>query len=412
MCPRKYRYLVLLLFSMLFYSYSGIENLVLIVVTALFNFFIARYFYKAKSLLYIGLIVDVGVLAFFKYNGNFALPLGISFYTFNNITYLIDVYNYRYMSEDNPLKYLTYALMFPTVSMGPLSGYAIVYDHFDELGASFDETADGLKRFIKGLVFKVLIGDNLAALYASLTGETDKSVLLLITTIIIYGIQLYVDFSSYSDMAIGLGKMMGIEYKENFNYPYMALSVSDFWRRWHMTLTNFFTRYIYIPMGGNKVKWYRHIFNILVVWCLTGIWHGSTLNFVLWGLYYFVILTVEKYLLNNLLNKTNKIIRNIYVLIVVFVGYIFFSTGSLAGLKEFFSSLNTSPFFNSNLLFYLKENYVWVIAGILACIEIPEDLKENKWFIAIADVLLLLLFVLAIAYILSGNFHPFLYSAF
>ncbi len=412
---QKYRFLVLLAGSLFFYYYSSLFNLVLIVLLGFINYLIGLFVKKGKIVLFVSVIMNLATLAFFKYWDFFAFPLGISFYTFNNISYLVDVYRHKCEAERNPLFYLTYVTMFPTVSMGPLSRYQTIKECLISAGAQKEDFHIGLRRFVWGLIKKCLLADNLGLLYGNLKASDDKSVLLLVTMIIVFGIQLYIDFSSYSDMAIGLGKMIGISYDENFDYPYLSSSVSDFWRRWHMALNRFFMSYVYIPLGGNRVGFARQIINIMIVWVLTGIWHGSSLNFLAWGVYYGVILVLEKHLWAGLLKKMPEFIKHLYVLIIVFIGYIFFSVNSMAEVSRYFSSLFSSPLVSHSILFYLQENAVLLLAGLLTCLKVPavfEKLLKNEALSLIRDLIIVLLFILSIAYILAGNYLPFLYGAF
>lgn len=409
----KYRYIVLLATSLIFYAYSGIFNFCVLFIVAVINYLFALILEKNKNkiLLILSILIDIASLSFFKYNKSFVLPLGMSFYIFNNLTYIIDVYNNKIVSEKNILFYSIYACLFSHITMGPILHYDVIRSKVEDLEFDINNVGIGLRRFIFGLIKKVLIADNLGILYSTLIEDSSSS-LVLIFEIIVYGLQLYIDFSSYSDMAIGLGKLMGFDYPENFNYPYLANTVSDFWRRWHMSLTNFFKEYVYIPLGGNRVGKFRHILNILIVWALTGIWHGSTYNFLLWGLYYGLILILEKYLLNGFLNKMPGVFRHVYVLLIVFIGYIFFSFSSIQEIGNYINNLFTLPFISSNFLFYLRQNIVLFIVAIILCFKFENKFKDNKTFTVVLDVLLVFLYVLAISYIISGTFTPFLYSAF
>lgn len=412
-----YRYLVVLVGSFIFYLYSGWLNTVILLGMTVLDYFAALLIEKKRSRLYMiaAVAINIASLAFFKYNRSLILPLGISFYTFNNISYLVDVGKGKIRAERHILYYLTYAILFAHVTMGPITKYSTIREKIRNLNPTFDEAADGFRRFFFGLIKKVLVADNLGLLYSSLT-SADKSTMLYILMLVVFGLQLYIDFSSYSDMAIGLGKMMGITYPENFDHPYLALSVSDFWRKWHMSLTNFFKEYVYIPLGGNRVPKWRHILNIMIVWGLTGIWHGSSINFLFWGLYYGVILIIEKYFLLNKLEKAPNYLRHIYVLMIVLIGYIFFSITDSASLAAFFKGFFSSGFINSTFLFYIKENWLLIIAGIILCLKMPEKIKHtldnNRIAIIAMDVVYVALFILTISYIVSGSYLPFLYSAF
>lgn len=414
-CPKQYRFLVLLLFSVIFYYYAGLMNLGILIIAAIVNYLFGLFTGKNKVLFAVSIIFNISLLCFFKYNRNYLLPLGMSFYTFNNLSYLIDVYKGECNKENNPLYYMTYALMFPTISMGPLSDYSIIRNNLNDLKWDTDRVSKGVRRFVIGLIKKCIVADNLGDLYGNLLSANDKSILMNLVMIIVFGIQLYIDFSSYSDMAIGIGQMIGLEYKENFDYPYMSDTITYFWRRWHMSLNRFFTKYVYIPLGGNRVSTFRHIINIMIVWLLTGIWHGSSFNFVIWGIYYGIILILEKNVLKDVLEKMPKALKHLYVLIIVFIGYIFFSSKNLSDIGYYFVSMFRLPFISNSIVFYLKENAVLLIVSILLCFRIPERIRKtfNSGINAyILDATLILLFILSLSYILSGKFLPFLYGAF
>lgn len=414
--PRKYRFIIALIFSLIFYLYSGLFNFSLIIFLAVINFLVMLIYdkYNKKIIPNILIIINILFLLFFKYTTFFLFPLGISFYTFNNISYIIEVKRKNVKCEKNFLHFLFYVTLFTHVTMGPITNYNLINKNIGFLDPKTEDVLDGFKRFIWGLIKKVLIADSLGLLYNAMLGDINRSFTLNLFCLIIFGLQLYIDFSSYTDMAIGLGKMIGISYKENFNYPYLATSVSDFWRRWHMSLTNFFKEYVYIPMGGNKVNIIRHILNILTVWLLTGIWHGNHINFVIWGLYYGVILIIEKYLLKNILDKLPKIVKHLYVITIVIIGYIFFSISDFNDMIIFIKDMFTT-FINSNVIFYFKENLFLIVVSIILCFKVPEkvqNLFNNKYILIIQNIGYFVLYILTIAYILSGSFSPFLYNAF
>lgn len=301
--------------------------------------------------------------------------------------------------------------------MGPIVNYNEINNSLFKLNPSFSEVADGFKRFLNGLIKKVLFADNLGILYQNLytASVTDSSMLLCWLCIIVFAIQLYLDFSGYTDMALGLGKMIGITYPENFDYPYLATSISDFWRKWHMSLTNFFKNYVYIPLGGNRVKKLCQLRNILIVWILTGIWHGSTFNFLLWGLYYGIILILEKYFINKYIQKLPKFLKHFYVIFFVLIGYVFFSITDFNSIFVFMRKLFSGPIINNAFLFYLKENIFLLFIGLLLCLKIPnyfKQIKNNKIVSYLIMFGYIFMYFLIIAYILSGNYQPFLYNNF
>ena len=417
--PKKFKYLILLLGSIVFYSYSGLFNLIVLLCVSTFNYFITRIFGGKKKfnlILVVLALLNIFTLLLFKYNKNLLFPLGISFYIFNNVSYIIDVKRKKIKPEKNYLYYLLYSMLFCHVTMGPIIRYENISKDLKRLDYSFDDVTSGFRRFLNGLFKKVLFADSFGLLYATLIGVSEKSSLLIIMSLVVFGLQLYLDFSGYCGMAIGLGKMIGVKYPENFDYPYMSLSISEFWRRWHITLSDFFKEYIYFPMGGNRVSKLRNIFNLLVVWFLTGIWHGNSWNFLLWGIYYGIIIILEKYILKKLLEKMPKIIRHIYVLLIVLIGYIFFSFNSMESISNVFKILFTGQFINSTVVFYLKENLLYIIIGCLLCCKIPkvinDFIRNKKVFNVIIFCGYIILLLITISYILSGSYQPFLYNNF
>lgn len=417
--PKRYKHLVLLLASIVFYLYSGVFNLILLFCVSTINYILVRVFGKKEKfnfILGILALLNIGTLLLFKYNGNLIFPLGISFYIFNNISYIMDVKRKKISSEKNYLYYLLFSMLFCHVTMGPIVRYENISRDLKRLDYSFDDVCSGFKRFLNGLFKKVLLADSFGGVYTTLTTCSEQSGLLVLLGLVVFGLQLYLDFSGYCDMAIGLGKMIGIKYPENFNHPYMALSISDFWRRWHITLSDFFKEYVYFPMGGNRVSKLRNVFNLLVVWFLTGIWHGNSWNFLLWGIYYGIIIVVEKYFLKNILDKSPNFIRHIYVLGVVLFGYVFFSLTDINSIGSFFSTLFGSAFINKTVLFYLKENIIFLIIGCIVCCPIPDKVngfvKKCKIFNVLTIVCYVVLLVITISYILSGSYQAFLYNNF
>lgn len=413
LCPVKYRCITVLLFNIIFYSYNGIINTILLLIVSLFNYVFGLLINKKKNicLLFIFVAIDLVYLSFFKYKNNYVLPLGISFYIFNSISYVADIYKNKIEVERNILYYLCYSTLFTHVSMGPIISYKEIKNDIRNINISLDNINVGFKRFLFGLFKKVLIADNLGKLYISLKNDNTSS-LLLIISIIVYGLQLYIDFSSYSDMAIGLGKCLNINYSENFNYPYLATTISDFWRKWHISLSKFFKEYVYIPLGGNRNGLFSNVINILIVWILTGVWHGNTINFIFWGMYYGIILLLEKFVFKNLLNKLPNYIKHVYVVIVLFFGYTLFANVSFVEIKSFYINLFTLPFISNNLVFYLKENIVLIIIAVILCFRLPNKFKNNTTINVVSNIAYTGLYILSIAYMLSNSFMPFLYSAF
>lgn len=417
--PKKYRKYPLLLASLLFYSLSGIHNLIILIGISIVNYVGTRWATrKEKShILLNGLALwNLLTLFFYKYSNNYAFPLGISFYTFNNIMYIIDIRRNKQKVEKKFFNYLTYITSFIHISMGPLIKYKEYEERMTSLSPTIEEFEKGYTRFIEGLIKKVLLADNLGLLLLSVKNIEYISVLSCVSIPILYALELYIDFSSYTDMAIGLGKTVGITYPENFNKPYLATSVSDFWRRWHMTLTNFIKEYVYIPLGGNRVSKGKHIRNVLIVWILTGIWHGNTINYMIWGLYYGILLMIEKTFLSKKIDKFPNFIKHLYVMSIVIIGNIFFSMTSISEIASYFNHLFTEELINTNILFLIKENIVLLIASVIICINIPEwieeKMKKKRIWNYIKPVFLMILLILTISYLVSGSYLPFLYNAF
>ena len=309
--PRKLQNPVLIIGSLFFYAWGEPVYVVLMLFSAVFNYFMgldleaSGFDQKArKRSLIFAVIINLFILCFFKYNKELPLPIGISFYTFKNLSYIFDVYMGKIQAQKNIVTFGVYSTMFPHMAAGPIVRYADIENQLVRRPVSLAKFGIGAEYFIKGLAKKVLLADNLAAFYGEINAlGGDASMLTAWLGIILYTLQIYLDFSGYSDMAIGLGKMLGFDFQKNFDYPYTSLSVSEFWRRWHISLGSWFRDYIYIPLGGNRVSTGKHIRNILIVWALTGIWHGASWNFVLWGLYYGLLLLLEKFLLKDILER-------------------------------------------------------------------------------------------------------------
>ena len=415
--PNKKRYLIILLGSIVFYLSSGLLNFFIILSLSLINFITVKLAkkYNCNIIYYVLIIINIIVLAFFKYK-SVIFPLGISFYTFNNLSYIIDVKRNKIKEESNLLYYFTYVLLFTHISMGPIVRYKEIKESLINLSPTNDEIVNGFKRFLFGLYKKVLIADNLGILFNNLLNNNNQSFLSVILMLVAFALQLYIDFSSYSDMALGLGKMLGINYRENFDHPYLSTSISQYWRVWHISLGEFFKEYVYFPLGGNKVSTKRNILNLLIVWLLTGIWHGNTFNFLIWGIYYGIIIIIEKYILKKYFKNANAIIKHIYVIIVVLIGYLFFSLKDLETVKNVVYSMFSNSFINNTFIFYLKENIFYLIVGIILCFKPIRSIKEyidnNAYLTFIVNVCYIILFLIVISHILNNSFTPFLYNAF
>ena len=454
--PNKFKNIILLLFSLFFYFFGEPKYVVLmitsIISTYVFGMLIDKFKKHKKILLPIFLAITIGTLIYFKYTNflieninlwlknkidfiNVILPIGISFYTFQMISYIIDVYRGEVKVQKNILNLALYVSLFPQLIAGPIVRYSSIEEQLQNRTHTFEKFAVGVRKFIIGLGKKVLIANCLGELNSIFLRGNDISVLFFWIYAISVMLQIYFDFSVYSDMAIGLGKMFGFEFNENFNYPYIAKSITDFWRRWHMSLSSWFKDYVYIPLGGNrtsKIKWIR---NILIVWFLTGLWHGAAWNFIMWGMYFGVILIIEK-LISSKISINNKIIKSIfsrvYVLITVMISFVIFNTEELSQIKQNICGLfgfGNFTLVSKQSLYYLSSYAGILIIAMIASTPICKNfcnkfLSENSNFknnkaIVITKIInivepiyLLLILVLSTSYIIDGSFNPFLYFRF
>lgn len=435
--PKKYKNYTLLLGSLFFYFYGDSKYIVLLLISSLVNYILGRLISKKnkKLFLIIGLIFNFGLLFYFKYFNFFlsninslfktninlfsiVLPLGISFYTFKNASYLIDVYKNRVNSEKKFINYFTYIAMFPSLIQGPIVRYKDI--DLKDKKISFDNFAMGVERFVIGLSKKVILADTLAKLVTSLTNMEVQTVVSLWVKATSDIVKLYLDFSGYTDMAIGLGLMIGIKIMENFDYPLSTYSVTSFWRKWHISLSSWFKDYIYIPLGGNRKGKFRKYFNIFVVWFLTGLWHGASWNFILWGLYFGTILVIEKRFFLKFFEK-HKIIGNMVTNILVVIGFVFFYNEK--NILDIFIKMFTGKgisFTNVSTNYYLLNYLVLLIISFIACTPLLKNIinkcKKNKNLnivISIVEPIVLIgLLVLSTAFIVDASSNSFLYFRF
>ena len=435
--PKKFKNYTLLLGSLFFYFYGDSKYIVLLLISSLVNYILGRLISKKnkKLFLIIGLIFNFGLLFYFKYFNFFlsninslfktninlfsiVLPLGISFYTFKNASYLIDVYKNKVNSEKNFINYFTYIAMFPSLIQGPIVRYKDI--DLKDKKISFDNFAMGVERFIIGLSKKVILADTLAKLVTSLTNMEVQTVVSLWVKATSDIVKLYLDFSGYTDMAIGLGLMIGIKIMENFDYPLSTYSVTSFWRKWHISLSSWFKDYIYIPLGGNRKGKFRKYFNIFVVWFLTGLWHGASWNFILWGLYFGTILVIEKRFFLKFFEK-HKIIGNMVTNILVVIGFVFFYNEK--NILDIFIKMFTGrgiSFTNVSTNYYLLNYFVLLIISFIACTPLLKNIinkcKKNKNLnivISIVEPIVLIgLLVLSTAFIVDESSNSFLYFRF
>lgn len=439
--PKKFRNIILLMFSVLFYFYGEPKYILLMLIEVLISYVVGLLIdkYKSKNILIIGIFIHVLLFGIFKYFNfviinvnnlfhsnlnllNVVLPIGISFYTFQIISYEIDVYNKKVIVQNNILKYFLYVFLFPQLIAGPIVRYQDVNNEIDNRNVTFEMFANGLRRFIIGLSKKVIIANNLGELCNIYLNLGDKSVLFTWIFAISYMLQIYFDFSGYSDIAIGLGKMLGFNFPENFNYPYMAKSITDFWRRWHMTLSSWFRDYVYIPLGGNKKGVLKQIRNILIVWSLTGLWHGASWNFIVWGLYFGILLILEKFILKKYFSNVPKFIKGIYTLFLVMISFVIFQGDNLSNdfniIKGLFG-LNGELFINNVTLYYLKGYVLFIVLGVISSTNYVKNLvikisngKGKKIINILEPIYLLILLIIVTMYLIDSSYNPFLYFRF
>ncbi len=444
--PFKFKNLILLIASLFFYFY-GEKAYTLIMVGSIMVSYVSglltdryRGTKKAKVFFWISVVISLGLLGYYKYvdfairNINMvlgtgipllkvALPIGISFYTFQALSYNIDVYRGTVAVQKNPIKLLTYVSLFPQLIAGPIVRYETVAAELSERKHSFENFSYGVQRFMIGLSKKVLLANLLGELCDKFVALDEKTIIFYWIYAIAFSMHIYFDFSGYSDMAIGLGRMFGFHFLENFNYPYISKSISEFWRRWHISLGTWFREYVYIPLGGNRVKGGRMLLNIFIVWFLTGFWHGSEWNFVIWGLYFGVLLAVEKFFLGKVLDKLPKFFRHVYVLFFVVVSFVIFNaSGTMAMFKDLggLFGIGTSGLIDANTIYYLRSYALVLVLGFIGATPFVKmavmKLKENSTGEKIVDILtpvfVVSLLVVTTAYLVDGSFNPFLYFRF
>ena len=440
--PKKYKNLVLLLFSLLFYFYGEPKYILLMLFEILVAYIGAILIdkYKDKSILILTLFIHIILLVIFKYtdffisninnifNTNFkllniALPIGISFYTFQIISYVIDVYRGKVKVQKSFLKLATYVSLFPQLIAGPIVRYEIIEDELDNRKHSFEDFAIGVRRFTIGLAKKVLIANMLGELCTKFDLADERSVVFYWIFAISYMLQIYFDFSAYSDMAIGLGRIFGFHFLENFDYPYISKSITEFWRRWHISLGSWFRDYVYIPLGGNRVNKTKFLRNILIVWLLTGFWHGASWNFIIWGLLFGILLIFEKLYLSKILDKLPNFIKRIYVLFIVMISFIIFNANTMntawhniIGLFGF----NKEVFINTYTIYYLKSYLLVIIISIIASTPIPKNIINklnknkslNKAINLLEPIFIIILLLITTSYLIDSSYNPFLYFRF
>lgn len=445
--PVRFRNVILLLASLVFYAWGEPVYLFLMLLSILFNYFsgldIARNLQDkraAKRSLVFNLIINLAVLGFFKYEGfvldtlngilpvhisyhALPLPIGISFYTFQILSYIIDVYRGNVKVQTNLPNFALYVTMFPQLIAGPIVQYADVDEQLASREVSRTKFGEGSMYFIRGLAKKVLLANTSGMIFTEVSGLAKGNIAVMMAWLgaFAYMFQIYFDFSGYSDMAIGLGKMFGFEFNMNFNYPYVSKSITEFWRRWHISLSSWFRDYVYIPLGGNRVSKIKHIRNLLIVWFLTGLWHGAAWNFVAWGLYYGVILIIEKYLLSPVLDRLPDVVRHIYSIVLVVIGWVLFFSSSFGQAADYIRVMfgaGAHGFADRESMYLLTSNLIlWLIlifgSTPLVHFRYEHMLRTKKWNTTIINsVVYVALFIVCIAYLVTETYNPFLYFRF
>ncbi len=451
--PRKVRNLILFLFSLFFYAWGEPKYVFLMLFSITMDFTIGRIIERcqkdgkprgAKAALAVSVIVNLSILGFFKYadfivesiNGVFGtsipllgipLPIGISFFTFQTMSYTIDVYRKATEVQKKWINYGTYVSMFPQLIAGPIVQYkTIARQMMDDKRESTDNFAEGIQRFMVGVGKKVLLANNIGLLWDAVAAIPMGEVPVLTAWLgaIAYTFQIYFDFSGYSDMAIGLGKMFGFHFLENFNYPYISKSITEFWRRWHISLSSWFREYVYIPLGGNRRGALRQARNIAIVWLLTGIWHGAHWNYVLWGIYYGIILLLEKFVFGKFLKKLPGGLQSVYTLFLVVISWVIFKCEDLSMCGDYLAAMFGGAgvgFANQQTLYLLYNYAVLLVILILGSTTLPkrialrimEKMRQGSWVpVILKCAFCLAVFIVSVAYLVDATYNPFLYFRF
>ena len=437
----------LFLVSILFYAWGEPYFVLIMLLSIIVNWFfgglVDKYRedkIKVRIVIVLMFIFNLSILGVFKYLNfiisntnsffhtnfvvpNIVLPIGISFFTFQAISYVLDIYKKDAEAQKNPLNMGLYIAFFPQLIAGPIVRYKTIAEQIEERKETFEKFSQGVQRFIKGLAKKVLLSNSLAIVADYTFGiiPSELSVLLAWLGIISYTLQIYFDFSGYSDMAIGLAKMFGFELEENFNFPYISKTITEFWRRWHISLGTWFRDYVYIPLGGSRVGKKRLILNLFIVWSLTGLWHGANWTFIAWGIFYFVLLTIEKLTKIDKKQTKNKVLiicQHIYTMFFVMIGWVLFRSDNLGYAIQYIKSLfgfMGNVFINSEAILYLREYGIYMLLGILFSIPLGKVLqkyRDKKGFKVIYGVATILIFYVCLSYIIKGTYNPFIYFNF
>ncbi len=445
LAPLKYRNLCLFILSLIFYGWGEPIYIIIMLISTIVDYINGFYVHKyrdnrkiAKRFVIFSIIFNLSMLGFFKYFDfiaqtfnnlglyfitplNIALPIGISFYTFQTMSYPIDIYRRQADYQKNIIDFGTYVTMFPQLIAGPIVRYKDIAEQLNHRTTSTDKFASGIEIFMIGLGKKVLLANNIGLVFDNIIAldQSQTSLVLVWLAALAFTFQIYFDFSGYSDMAIGLGRMLGFEFLKNFNYPFIAQSITDFWRRWHISLSTFFRDYVYIPLGGNRLGLKRQLINIFIVWLLTGIWHGANYNFIIWGLFFAILLIIEKIFMLKILEKLPKLFRHLYTIILVLISFTIFAIEDLSLLLNQLKSmflLNDIAIYNDLTTFYLRNNFFLILILIIASTPLMNYIYINKvkgrkleYF---KPILIVLGFVVCVAYLVNASYNPFLYFRF
>ena len=433
--PNKVKNLVLLLSSLIFYAWGEPKYIILMIFSSIVDYTIAiiidkyRGKIQSKIALCCSVLINLSLLFFFKYTDffieisnsifstnfdllNLALPIGISFYTFQTMSYSIDVYRGDAPVQKRFISLATYITLFPQLVAGPIVRYQTVAEQMNERKHSISKFEDGVYRFCLGMCKKVILANNIGLIWNSVKVLEFSEISLLTAWLGIcsFGLQIYFDFSGYSDMAIGLGKMFGFDFIENFNYPYISKSITEFWRRWHISLGQWFRDYVYIPLGGNRKGTKRWLLNIFIVWMLTGLWHGAYYNFVLWGIYFGLILLIEKLYIYEKLSKLPNFVQHFYVLFLVSMSWVLFEVMDVNDIFIYIKSMIINAnIIDSTFTYLFISNLFIIVFSILSATPIFEKYISNK---LIKKSIVLIGFIISICFLIDASFNPFLYFRF
>lgn len=447
--PDKYKNIMLLISSLIFYAWGEPIYVILLILSTVFNYFCGRdiddkmvYPPSARLTLVFGIVINIAILCFFKYYGFvidninalfqieipyrvLSLPVGISFYTFQAISYLVDIYRGKVYAQRNIIKFGVYMAMFPKVIVGPIVRYSRVEKQLNRRTVTWKKIGSGAIYFITGLGKKVILGDSMGAVYEQVAALEMGSMSVLTAWVgcIAFAFEIYFDFSGYSDMARGLGKMFGFEFEQNFHYPYISKNITEFWRRWHISLSSWFRDYVYIPLGGDRKGSVRHIINLLIVWFLTGCWHGSEWNFVIWGLYYGIVVVLENYVYGKRLAEAKPWVQHLVTMVLVLIGWVFFFSPSVGYAFRYIGTMfgiKATAAADAQSLFLISTNWVLFIMCIIGCSarglnllnNITNSYKKRSVRKVATCVVYMTIFVVSVAFLVMGNAKPFLYFRF